>query len=145
METWKAMYLIIWVAFFQILFVLFSPLGDIMNLAIHVVIAVAILGLAFTIYRGVTRTSCPARIKRITKTTWYLAIFQGVLGMALALGVTLSWGSIYVGLVSFLHVANALAIITQASSSATAYDMWEEKEFQVPLDSSPNPSPSKTG
>jgi len=27
---------------------------------------------------------------------------------------------------------NALAIITQASSSATAFDMWEEKEFQVP-------------
>jgi len=31
-----------------------------------------------------------------------------------------------------LHVGNALAIITQASSSATAYDMWEEKEFVVP-------------
>jgi hypothetical protein len=29
----------------------------------------------------------------------------------------------------FFHVAIALAIITQASSSATSYDMWEEKEF----------------
>ena len=132
METWKAMYLIIWVAFFQILFIFFSPLGDMVNLAVHVVIAVAILGLAFVVYRGVGRTSCPARIKRITKTTWYLAIFQGVLGVALEVGIALSWGSIYVGLVSLLHVANALAIITQASSSATAYDMWEEKEFQVP-------------
>jgi len=126
------MYLIIWVAFLQILFILFSPLGDMVNLAVHVVIAIAVLGLAYTIYRGVGRTSCPDRIKRITKTTWYLAIFQGVLGIALALGVMLSWGSIYVELVSLLHVANALAIITQASSSATAYDMWEEKEFQVP-------------
>ncbi len=132
METWKPMYLIIWVAFLQILFILFSPLGDMVNLAVHVVIAIAVLGLAYTIYRGVGRTSCPDRIKRITKTTWYLAIFQGVLGIALALGVMLSWGSIYVELVSLLHVANALAIITQASSSATAYDMWEEKEFQVP-------------
>jgi hypothetical protein len=131
METWKAMYLVIWVTFFQILFILFSPSGDTVNLAVHVVIAIAILGLAFTIYRNVGRTSCPARIKRITRTTWYLAIFQGVLGIALALGVALSWGSIYGGVVSLLHVANALAIITQASSSATAYDMWEEKEFQV--------------
>lgn len=125
------MYLIIWVAFFQILFILFSPLGDMVNLAVHVVIAIAVLGLAYTVYRGVGRTSCPDRIKRITKTTWYLAIFQGVLGIALALGVMFSWGSIYVELVSLLHVANALAIITQASSSATAYDMWEEKEFQI--------------
>ena len=132
METWKAMYVIIWVAFFQILFILFSPLGDVVSLAMHVVIAVAILGLAFIAYRGVRRTSCPTRIKRITRTTWYLAVFQGVLGVALALGVELSWGSFYVGVVSLLHVANALAIITQASSSATAYDMWEEKEFQVP-------------
>ena len=131
MEIWKPMYLIIWVAFFQILFILFSPLGDMVNPAVHVVIAIAVLGLAYTVYRGVGRTSCPDRIKRITKTTWYLAIFQGVLGIALALGVMFSWGSIYVELVSLLHVANALAIITQASSSATAYDMWEEKEFQI--------------
>ena len=137
MDNWKAMYAIIWVAFFQIVFVLFSPLGDTANLVVHVAVAVAILGLAFAVYRGVGRTSCPARIKRITKTTWYLAIFQGVLGLALAAGVMLSWGSTYFGAVGFVHVATALAIITEASSSATAYDMWEEKEFQVPLAPSP--------
>jgi len=133
MDNWKAMYLIIWIAFLEIMFTLFSPLGDTVNLAVHVVIALAVLGLAFTIYRGVGRTPCPDRIKRITKTTWYLALFQGVLGVALAVGVGLSWGSVYVGVMGFVHVAIALAIITQASSSATAYDMWEEKEFQVPL------------
>jgi len=132
MENWKSMYLVIWIALIQILFILFSPLSDVLNLPVHVVIAVAILGLTFTIYQNVRRTSCPDRIKRITKTTWYLAIFQGVLGIVLALGVALSFGSIYVGVVSILHVGNALAIITQASSSATAYDMWEEKEFVVP-------------
>jgi len=31
--------------------------------------------------------------------------------------------------VTFLHLVTALAIITQASSVATAYDMWEEHEF----------------
>jgi len=142
MENWKNMYLVIWVAFVQILFILFSPLSDMLNLAVHVVIAIAILGLTFTIYRNVGRTPCPDRIKRITRTTWYLAVFQGVLGIVLALGVALSFGSIYVEAVSLLHVGNALAIITQASSSATAYDMWEEHEFVVP---SPPSSLAGTG
>jgi hypothetical protein len=31
--------------------------------------------------------------------------------------------------VGFLHMGTALAIATQAASTATAYDMWEEKEF----------------
>jgi hypothetical protein len=31
--------------------------------------------------------------------------------------------------VNILHLIIALAIISQASSTATAYDMWEEKEF----------------
>jgi len=132
MENWKTMYLVIWVAFLQIMFILFSPLSDILSLPVHVVIAIVILGLTFSIYRSVSRTSCPDRIKRITKTTWYLAVFQGVLGIVLVLGVVLSFGSIYVEVVSILHVGNALAIITQASSSATAYDMWEEHEFVVP-------------
>ena len=138
METWMTMYLVIWIAFLQIMFILFSPLSDMLNLPVHVIIAIVILGLTFTIYRNVSRAFCPDRIKRITKTTWYLAIFQGVLGIVLALGVVLSLGSVYVGVVSILHVGNALAIITQASSSATAYDMWEEKEFVVP--SSPSSS-----
>ncbi|HXY56186.1 MAG TPA: hypothetical protein VEH01_01100 [Nitrososphaerales archaeon] len=123
------MYLVIWVAFIQILFILVSPLSDALNLPVHVVIALVILGLTFTIYRNVSRTSCPDRIKRITRTTWYLAILQGALGVLLALGVVLSFGSVYIGVMSLLHVGNALAIITQASSSATAYDMWEENEF----------------
>jgi hypothetical protein len=130
------MYVVIWVAFLQILFILFSPLagtalGGMVDIAVHAVIGIAILGLAFYIARSVRGTSCPDRIKRITRTTWYLAVLQGVLGVALAFGVILSWGSLYFSVIALLHVANALAIITQASSSATAFDMWEEKEFQV--------------
>jgi hypothetical protein len=34
-----------------------------------------------------------------------------------------------VWIITFLHLVIALAIITQASSVATAYDMWEEKEY----------------
>ena len=129
MKTWAAMYGIIWLAFLEIVLVLFLPFGYTINVAIHIIIAVAMLGLAFFIYRKVRVTSCPDRIKRITKTTWNLSILQAVLGLALLLGAAFQWGSLYATVVSFLHVGNALAIITQASSSATAFDMWEEKEF----------------
>ena len=129
MKTWAAMYGIIWLAFLEIVLVLFLPFGYTINVVLHIVIAVAMLGLAFFIYRNVQATSCPDRIKRITKTTWNLSILQAVLGLALMLGIALQWGDTYTTVVSFLHVANALAIITQASSSATAFDMWEEKEF----------------
>jgi hypothetical protein len=130
MEVWKPMYLMIWIALFQILFILFSPLPY--SEAVHVLIGIAILGLAFHVSLTVSRTSCPDRIKRITKATRNLAVLQGALGIALAVGIALSWGSLYGNVVSVLHVANAVAIIAQASSSATAYDMWEEKEFQLP-------------
>lgn len=75
MKSWQAMYLIIWVVFLQILLILFSPLNYDVTLGVHAVVAVAVLGLAFYIYRSVRSTSCPERIKRITRTTWYLAIF----------------------------------------------------------------------
>ncbi|MDG6899998.1 MAG: hypothetical protein JRN44_03845 [Nitrososphaerota archaeon] len=139
MDVWRSMYMIVWAAFFQIIFILFSPLNESINIGVHVVVALAILVLAFHVYRSVGRTSCPGRIKRITKATWYLAVLQAILGGALVLGIMLAWGSLYVDVVSFLHVVNALAIITQASSSATAYDMWEEKEFQITAVSPPSP------
>ena len=140
MQTWQAMYAIIWIALLQILFILFSPLGNGLNWPIHAVIALAILGFAFRVDRGVRLTSCPDRIKRIARTTMLLALLQGVLGVALAIGIVLSWGAGYSTVVAFLHVANALAIITQASSSATAFDMWEDKEFQSPTPPAASPA-----
>jgi len=129
MKTWAAMYSIIWLAFLEIMLVLFLPFNFTVNLIVHSIIGIGILGLGYTVFRAVRLTSCPDRIKRITKTTWNLAIFQAVLGILLAVGTYLSWGGLFSTAIGFLHVGNALAIITQASSSATAFDMWEEKEF----------------
>ena len=125
------MYAVIWLALFEILLVLFPVFGFTLNIVFHGILGVAILVFAFYIQRSVRRTSCPARIKRIVVTTFALAVFQGVLGLALFAGIELSWGSIYSDIISFLHVVTSIAIITQASSSATAFDMWEEKEFQA--------------
>jgi hypothetical protein len=54
-----------------------------------------------------------------------MAAFDGLLGIPLYLfrEGTIHWA------VNLLHLIIAVAIITQASSAATAYDMWEEKEF----------------
>ena len=86
MKLWSAMYGIIWLAFLEILLVLSVPLGYSINAAIHILIAVGLLALAFYIYRGVRSTSCPDRIKRITKVTWRLVHFPGC-----------SWRSSHVG------------------------------------------------
>lgn len=123
------MYTIIWLAFFEILLVLFRAFDFTTNIVLHGILGVGILAFAFYIQRSVRRTSCPERIKRITVTTFALAIFQGALGLVLAAAIELSWGSTFVYVIAFLHVATSIAIITQASSSATAFDMWEEKEF----------------
>jgi hypothetical protein len=139
MKVWAIMYSVIWVSFVEILFVIFTPLSDDVTLEVHVPLGILVFALAFYVSRKVARTSCPERIKRITKTTTSLAVLQGVLGIALALAVVYKVGDVYVNAIDFLHIANSLAIITQASSSATAFDMWEEKEFQVPAPAPQSP------
>lgn len=126
------MYGLIWLSFIQILFVLYSPFGDdALTVAVHAPLGLVIFVLAFYVSRKVWSSACPERIKRITKTTRNLALLQGVIGFVYAGAVSVGVATIYLWVISIIHVANSLAIITQASSSATAFDMWEEREFQV--------------
>jgi len=130
MKTWSLLYALVWVAFVQILIGVISFLQPLITYGIHPFIGVAVVVLAYLAYSQVRSTSCPDRIKRITKTTFILGALQGVLGVLLygLSYVNLANGLLF-GIVDFVHVVNALAIITQASSSATAFDMWEEHEF----------------
>jgi hypothetical protein len=124
------MYGLIWAAFFQIIIILFQVFGETVALALHVVVGAIVLFLTYYAYARVRATECPDRIKRITKTTAILGVFQGVLGVVLFAAIRFNvGGNALLQVILFLHVANALAIITQAASSATAFDMWEEKEF----------------
>ena len=123
------MYAIIWVAFIQILIVLFPVIGTFPTYDLHLVVGAIVMVLAYLIFARVRVTSCPDRIKRITRATFGFAVFEAFLGVALYGAVSANAGGILVDFINFLHVAAALAIITQASSSATAFDMWEEKEF----------------
>lgn len=133
MKTWHATYGLIWVAFLNILIGLFQPFGYPVIIPVHAVVGLLVLSLAYIVQRRVSASQCPDRIKRITRTTWYLAILQLILGALLVSAISMSVGGWVLTLIVLIHVANALAIVTQASSSATAFDMWEEKEFMQPV------------
>jgi hypothetical protein len=129
MKTWALMYGIIWVAFFEIIIILFPFAGQWPTNLLHAGLGAVLLALAYLISKQVKETACPARVKRIAKATLSMSIFQSALGILLFALLVSNIGGLVLGFLQFLHVGVALTIITQASSSATAYDMWEEKEF----------------
>jgi len=124
LKLWARLYILIWLAFAQFFVTAFSELFGVPYL--HFVVGLAVLVLAIMNYRGLMRTSAPDRVKRISKVTPGMAALDGLLGIPLYMFTdgTVHWA------INVLHLAIALAIIAQASSTATAYDMWEEKEFK---------------
>jgi multisubunit Na+/H+ antiporter MnhF subunit len=139
MRTWSVLYGVVWASFFQIFLIvlLVSVLptnGGLLYMAtigLHLVIGLVVIALASVAFRLLRKTNCPDRLKRISRVTAILAGFQGVLGIVLYGLMRLNVAAIWQDVVLLLHVAIALAIIAQASSTATAFDMWEEKEFIV--------------
>jgi hypothetical protein len=134
MSIWKALYAMVWLAFLEIAILFFrrftiAPLVAAVDA--HVVLGLAILRLAYYDNAAIKKTQAPDRLKRIVKDTLALAVFQIVLGAPLYLNLRFLFGFPFVEVVDFLHLVIALAIITQAASVATAYDMWEEHEFTL--------------
>ena len=123
LRLWARLYLLIWLAFAQFFVTLLSKVFG--AILLHFALGLAVLVLAFMNYRSLMATSAPDRVKRISKVIPGMAVFEGLLGIPLYWFTeeTLHWT------IDVLHLAVALAIIAQASSTATAYDMWEEKEF----------------
>jgi heme A synthase len=128
MRMWKQLYLIVWLTFIQIIIIMIPLLrGSLVDL--HAALGFVILGLAHYNYAMLKRTDAPNRLKRIAKSTAILATFQIILGIILYANWRLNVTIPLVQVVTFLHLVTALAIITQAASVATAYDMWEEHEY----------------
>ncbi len=134
MKIWVALYAMIWLVFVEFMLVL-TPASDPRPLVYaHVAIGVAIVVLANYNLVRLRGSEAPARLKRIAKATLSFAALQVPLGLLLAFGIGAGveipfTGITITGVIAFLHVVNSFAIITQAASVATAYDMWEEKEF----------------
>lgn len=128
MKIWKQLYLIVWLAFLQIIIILIPRIG-IKLVDVHALLGIAILALAHYNYAQLKHTTAPNRLKRIAKSTAALATFQIILGVILYANIRFNVGVPLVEVIIFLHLATALAIIAQAASVATAYDMWEEHEY----------------
>ena len=62
-----------------------------------------------------------------------LSIFMALLAIPLCFEVGRDWtvlfGVTVRGLILFIHLVNAFAIITQAAAVAIAYDVWQDMEF----------------
>lgn len=132
MRIWAALYSLVWAAFFQFVLVLLPLPDSAFLLDLHAMLGIVILALAHYNNSVLRKTEAPARLKRVAKTTAILATAQPVFGVLLFLNVVAGLSSI----VLLIHLVTALAIITQASSVATGYDMWEEREF-VPTSRGP--------
>ena len=129
MRLWKKLYNTVWLAFFSC--ILIPRWMDVYaGLSIHVLLGLTMLVMTQSNARRLAALPVPSRLKRISKATAGFAIFQIAVGLALGAVMHLAPGlHIVTILLRGAHVVSALAILAQASSVATAYDMWEEKEF----------------
>jgi hypothetical protein len=137
MKLWNRLYNTIWLAFFCCMLV---PrwMGAHVGPPVHGLLGLGMLVLAFANARRLAALPVPARLKRISKTTSGIAAFQTICGIALGVVTKLAPDLPVVGTVLLVvHVVCALAILAQVSSVATAYDMWEEKEYQTTPPSTP--------
>jgi hypothetical protein len=124
------LYATVWLAFFSCILI---PrwMGPYAGLPLHGLLGVVLLFLTCANARNLAVLPVPARLKRISKVTAGIAMFQLLMGLGLGIVTHLAPNLLFVfAAVRVAHVVCALAILAQASSVATAYDMWEEKEFQ---------------
>lgn len=128
MSIWKLLYAMVWLAFLQIVIIILPQFTPYLVHA-HVILGLIILMLAHVDFAQIKKSDAPNRLKRIVKSTAILATIQPILGIILFANAVLNVDVPLVEVVSFLHLVTALAIITQAASVATAYDMWEEHEY----------------
>jgi hypothetical protein len=128
---WKKLYNTVWLAFFSCVLI---PrwMGSYVGFPVHVVFGVILLVRTQINVRNLAALPVPARLQRISKVTAGFAIFQLVSGLAIG-GVShlAPTVPIILPVLRGIHITSALAILAQASSVATAYDMWEEKEFKT--------------
>ena len=146
MKLWMTLYAMIWIALIEFLLVMISG-GSLVPLYMHIVLGIAIIGLAFYNFSGIRKSRVTGRVKRIAQVSLNLSVWAGIFGAVLffdigkALVIPVINTSIY-GLILFFHIICAFAIITQAAAIAIAYDMWEDKEFVKETDPGivpPNP------
>ncbi|MCI4369511.1 MAG: hypothetical protein L3K09_08125 [Thermoplasmata archaeon] len=132
MKLWAALYAMIWIVFLEFWLAL-TPIAPPVPLYLHALLGFLIVVVAYRNFALLRMTTVPGRVKRIAKATFQLSILMAILGPLVYFDVggnlTVAFGITVNGGLRFLHFVNAVAILTQASATAIAYDMWEEREF----------------
>jgi hypothetical protein len=133
LTIWRQLYAMVWLAFLQIIIAVANiPSPNMFLVYGHAVLGLVILGVTHYNNMQIKKTEAPNRLKRIVRSTAILATIQVLLGIPIFANTVLLLSIPIIWIVYLVHLVIALAIVTQASSVATAYDMWEEKEFTKP-------------
>ena len=148
MKLWASLYLLIWLGFFAIFLSAivgversFLSFLEWPFFYLHIILGILIIVVAGYNANELQKTEAPMRIKRVARTAFQMSIASAVVGFIRVLD------NDYICFVSAIHILVTIAMITQASSVATAYDMWEEKEYEVkspPGVITPREMPGKT-
>jgi hypothetical protein len=130
-KVWAALYAMVWLVLLEFLTLMLAPRGSTVAIWLHIAIGVGIVAFAFVNWKAIEVTAAPARPKRVAKALFRISAASAVLGVPLYFDVTPGLGFLRGGPVYVLHLMMAFAILTQAASIATGYDMWEEREFEA--------------
>jgi hypothetical protein len=131
MQLWNKLYNTVWLAFFCCVLI---PrwMGAYVGSAVHVLLGLLLVMITISNSRALAALPVPERLKRISKVTAGFAVFQLIGGLAFGAVKHMAPDlPVLPSLLHGVHVVCALAILAQTSSVATAYDMWEEKEFEA--------------
>lgn len=133
MKVWASLYAMVWLVFFELL-VAINPRPPSWSIYVHAALGGLILLLAAWNFVRVRDTEAPGRIKRTVRATVALSCLTVPLGILLWARVGVGWplvlGYTFWDGLHLLHVVVALAIFAQAAAAASAFDMWEEREFE---------------
>jgi len=129
MKTWQALYGMIWLCFATLFVAVFDPIPH--KDVAHGVLGLAVLALAFRNKSVLSRTDCPARVKRIAAATANICVLALITGAVMAVPQVKEreW-ILYI--LKALHIFAIGAIVTQTASVATAHDVWEQGECGNP-------------
>ena len=149
MKLWASLYGFFWFAVLQIVLGVFlavgpGPAGPVAYL--HAGVGGAVVVWSFFNVRAVRATRAPGRTKRTVAATFAIAVLMIVLGLLLWFGVGSGANVLGVSVdegIGVLHLIGALAIVTQAASTATGFDMWEEREFEQETEPGAVPVPPR--
>jgi hypothetical protein len=149
MKLWARLYGFFWLAVAQLLLGVELAVGGATPAFLpylHAGIGAVVVVWAFSNFRAVRATRAPGRTKRTVAATFGIALLMVVLGLLLWLGVEVgvrSLGGTVSDGIGFVHLVLALAIVAQAASTATGFDMWEEHEFEQDTEPGVLPAPRR--